>query len=454
MRGSSKLNHRPYMPFNRIQETLCPYICRIAPAEDSVEFQWLDNGCDGVHAVFYSKRNDEKKTKKTVCDHMVTLDGLAKETEYEFYIEAENGKKSRTRLFRTGKVPEGSVVINYLHPEDPCYDYSGKFLGSPNLVRCKSGRLIASMDVFASFQPQNVTLLFYSDDDGKSWSYLTELYPFYWATLFYYRETLYALGLTTEYGHLEITCSKDEGVTWADAKPIFYGSNFSCKYGGVHKMPMQLVPYGGRLYTTVEYGCWEYGSHLPAILSIDENADFMVPENWSMTEVLPFEGEWARSSGKQGDTIEGNLVVAPDGRLYSFMRYRVGEMLKLRVNTEDPDAMPEFVAIVKAPVSNAMFRLIPGDGKYRLITNRKTPESAKNECWTYRNVLSVFESEDLENYTFVKDIFNYEHIHPEKIGFQYPTFLCENQEILLAVRAAFNEPDNAHNSNYILFCKA
>jgi len=453
MKGSSKINFRPYMPLNRVQETLCPYICRLAPDETSVEIQWLDNGSDGVHTIFYGIKGENEKKALIVADKIVRIDGLEKETDYEFYIEADNGNKSRTRLFRTGEIPEGCSVINYLHPDDPYYDMSGKFLGSPSIVRTKSGRLIASMDVFLSFKPQNLTLTFCSDDDGKTWRYLNDIYRFFWSTLFYYKDVLYIMGVTTEYGDLRIACSHDEGETWSEAKTIFYGSNFSCIYGGIHRPPMQIVPYKGRLYTTTEYGCWEYGSHLPAILSIDEDADLMNPENWSMSEVLPFEGKWAEKSGKQGDTIEGNVVCAPDGNLYSFMRYRVGEMLKLRVNTENPDAMPEFVDIVEAPVSNAMFRLLKTGDKYLLITNRRTEESSKHECWTYRNVLSVFESYDLENFIFVKDIFNFEHIHPEKVGFQYPNFLLENGKVSLMVRSAFNEPDNAHNSNYMLFCR-
>ena len=453
MRGSSKINHRPYLPLNRYKEIFCPYICRIAPNTESVEIEWFDNGSDGIHIFFYGKRGEEAKFEKTITENIIHINGLEKETEYEFYIEADNGNKSRTRLFRTGEIPGDCSVINYLHPEDTYYDFSGRYLGSPSIVRTKSGRLVASMDLFLSFKPQNLTLTFYSDDNGKTWRYLNDIYRFFWPTLFYYKDVLYIIGVTTEYGDLRIACSYDEGVTWSEAKTIFYGSNFSCIYGGIHRPPMQIVSYKGRLYTTFEYGCWEHGSHLPSILSIDENADLMNPENWTATEVLPFEGEWAKMSEKQGDTIEGNIVCAPDGNLYSFMRYKVGEMLKIRVNTEEPEKMPEFVDVVKAPVSNAMFRIVPHKDKYLLITNRKTPESAKHDCWTYRNVLSVFESYDLENFTFVKDIFNFEHIHPEKVGFQYPNFLYDGSKLSLMVRSAFNEPDNAHNSNYMLFCK-
>jgi len=453
MKGSSKINHRPYRPINRFKEVNMPYICRLAPYETYVEIEWFNNGSNEEHTLFYGVRENDKKTAITVNVGTVKIENLLKDTDYEFYIEAPNGDRSETRFFRTGEIPNGCSVINYLHPEDPYYDYSGKFLGTPAIIRTKSGKLIASMDVFESWKPQNVTLMFYSEDDGKNWKYITDLYPFYWTTLFYYKEKLYALGLTTEYGSLQIICSEDEGETWTEAKTLFHGSNCTCKYGGVHKPPMQIVSHNGRLYMSCEYGCWEYGSHLPAVISIDENDDLMVAENWSMTEVLPYDGEWAEKSGKQGDTIEGNLVVAPDGNMYNFMRYKIGEMLKLKVNTEDPDAMLEFSGIINAPVSNSMFRIVPVDDKYIMITNRKTEEAAKYEHWSYRNVLSMYETTDLENFTLVKDIFNFEHIHPKEVGFQYPAVLYENGEIRLMVRSAFNKADNSHNSNYMLFCK-
>lgn len=454
MRGSNKINHKPFLPINRQNELKIPYICRMAPFSTGLEFEWFDYGCDGEHTVYFGKKGEETKTALKIRESIAVLEGLEENTHYEMYIESETGGRSKTRLFRTGEIPEGCSVINYLHPEDPYYDLSGRFLGTPSMVRTDSGKLIASMDVFESFKPQNLAILFYSEDDGKSWRYLTDLFPYFWTTLFYRKGILYALGVTTEYGDLHIACSKDEGETWSEAKTIFRGSNFSCKYGGVHKPPMQIVPYKGRLYLPCEYGCWEYGSHLPAIISISEDDDLMVPENWIMSDILPFEGEWKeKANGEQKDTIEGNIVVAPDGNLYSFMRWSVGAFLKLKINTDNPEKAPEFVDIVEAPVSNSIFRIIPKDGKYLMITNRRTEKSLKHDYWTYRNVLSVYESEDLESFTFVKDIFNREDEHPGKNGFQYPNFILEGDEILLMVRAAFNEPDNAHNSNHMLFCK-
>lgn len=86
MRGSGKINYRPYLPLNRIRETVCSYIGRLAPGETGVELEWLDNGSDGHHTLFYGKRGEKEKTALSVADSVVRIDGLEKETEYEFYM--------------------------------------------------------------------------------------------------------------------------------------------------------------------------------------------------------------------------------------------------------------------------------------------------------------------------------------------------------------------------------
>jgi hypothetical protein len=382
---------------------------------------------------------------------VVRIEGLKSDVDYELYVEAENGLKSNLRLARTGAIPEGAVVINYLHPEDGQYDFSGRFLCSPSVARTKSGRIVAGMDVFAGADAQTLTLLFKSEDDGKTWRYLTDLHPFYWASLFYHRDVLYILGLTTEYGNLQIACSEDEGETWSAPVTLFYGSNYSCKYGGVHRAPMQINSYNGRLYTSCEYGCWKMGSHLPAVLSIDENADLMEPENWYRSEFLPFEGEWKEASGGvQKQTIEGNVVRGPDGNLYNYMRWDLGSYLRLKVNEQDPEAPLEFAGIFEAPVTTSMFRVIPDGDKYLVVTNRKT-DAATIPHSSYRNVLTLFETEDMENFKFIKDIVNFEDQDPNLYGFQYPTYLYENGVLSLVVRSSFNGAEDFHNANYSLF---
>jgi len=298
MRGSNKIYHRPYCPAILSDSLKNPYIPRLAPSIDGFEFEWFDNYCGGEHTLYYSKRGESEKAKMPIWEREIKVSGLMADTDYEFYIESAEGRRSNVRLFHTGACPEGTSIINYLHPEDTQYIFSGKFLCSPSIARTASGRLIATMDVFGGMMAQNLTLAFFSDDDGDSWHYLTDIYPFYWASLFSHGGRVYLLGLTTEYGNLQITYTDDDGESWANPTTIFYGSNVLCDFGGNHRAPMQVTQHGGRIWTSCEYGCWKMGYHLPAVLSIDENADLMVAENWTRSDFIKFDGEWKRDGGE------------------------------------------------------------------------------------------------------------------------------------------------------------
>ncbi|MBR4867140.1 MAG: exo-alpha-sialidase [Clostridia bacterium] len=450
MKGSNKLTHRPYFPPNVAHRRQAPYICRLAPGEFGFELEWLPLESTGPYNLCYGVRGSEDYQTVPLLDPVMKVWGLEPDTDYEVFILAK-GVKSATRLLRTGAIPEGATVINYLHPEDPQYDFSGRYLCSPCLARTQSGRLVAGMDLFGGQMAQNLILLFKSEDDGKTWRYMTDLYPFYWGSLFTHRGVLYMLGLTTEYGNLQIAASYDEGESWTAPVTLFYGSNVLCRYGGVHRAPMHVVEDGGRLYTSCEYGCWAMGSHLPAVLSVDRDADLLDPENWTRSELLHFDGEWKEAAGTQGDTMEGNIVRDPDGKLYNYLRWKVGSYLRLKINEEDPDAPLEFAGIIPAPVSNSMFRVIPHDGKYTWITNRVTEKVAAFGRGCQRSVLSVLESRDNRNFTLCYDVVNREEEDPEYTGFQYPVHLYEGDKLSLVVRSGFNGAHNAHYANYSLF---
>lgn len=453
MRGSRRIHHRPYIPYNRTADAARPYICRLAPGADLVTLEWLAAE-EGIHQLVIRKRGEESGIRLQISEATVTAGGLSENTEYELFIESPAGLVSNVRLFITSEVPEGATVINYLHPEDKQYDFSGNCLCSPSLVRTKSGRLIAGMDVFAGRSGQNTTLLFYSDDNGKGWRYLTDLHPFYWANMFFHKGALYALGQTQEYGDLYIVRSDDDGESWSDPTLLFYGTSWCCKGGGLQHTPMQLTSYKGRLYASFEYGSWGLSDgHLPGVMSVAEDADLMQTENWSFSEIVPYDGRWKEDdSGVKGQSIEGNLIVGPDGVLYDIMRHKMGLWLKLRVNTEDLDAPPEYVSIEEAPVSTSMFRLFPYKGKYLLITNRKTEETATRfDEGSYRNVLSAFVSDDLKSFKLIKDIVDFRTHNPKLYGFQYPCFIAEEDGVRLTVRAAFNGAENFHNANYSLY---
>ena len=447
MKCSGHIVHHPYVPPTQTLDA--PYICRLAPSEQAIQLEWFDKRSHAPYTLFYAKRHSGEWSSVVIEESCITIGNLSPDTDYELFIEDATGRRSRTRPARTGRVPEGTSVINYLHPEDEQYLFSGKYLCSPSIVRTASGRLIAGMDVFGPSMGQNTMLLFYSDDDGDHWRYLCDLYPFYWANLFFHQNAIYVMGVTTEYGNLQISRSTNDGMTWEDPTTLLYGANLLCATGGVAREPMHLTEFKGRFYTACGFGSWKSGGHVPCVLSVDVNADLMVASNWTCSAPLHADERWYNDIGKRGEAIEGNLVVYPDGKLYDCLRWRRGEMLRLRVDTENPDAPPAFVSIDYAPVSNSLFRIIPIGKKYLLITNRKSV--LYNDF--LRNVLSLYESDDLKHFSFIRDIVNFEEQSPRKYGFQYPSFALHESTLYVTIRSAFNNADSFHNSNYMLFYK-
>ena len=313
--------------------------------------------------------------------------------------------------------------------------------------------------------PQNLMILFKSADNGVTWNYLTDLFPFYWGSLFVHHNKLYVLGLTTEYGDLQIACSENGGEDWSSPVTLFRGSNFRCQMGGMHRAPMTVINYNGRLWTSAEYGSWAMGGHLPMVLSIKENDDLLIPENWCMSEPLKFEGDWLaesrRRSGasvlditidsdgnilgeKRGDSIEGNIVVGKDGNIYNIMRYFPNEALYLKVDEKDPEKKLKFDGILPFDMGHSKFQISQHEsGIYYAVGNR-LPK---------RNIVSLYKSDDLKNWVFVKDILDYKDYDLTKVGFQYPYFIFDGDEILLLLRTAFNNADTFHNTNYTIFIR-
>ena len=197
MKGCSLWSYAPYKPLLRNVGDI--YICRIAPNENEIHFEWLDID-NAEYSIYYRKRNDGDfilcgKTNGTEFD----IKSLETDTDYEFYIQS-GAKKSLVRLARTGKTV--GTVVNYLHRDDEAYSFSGRYLCSPSLVRHPDGFLLASMDLFAVGHPQNLTLIFRSDDDGETWHYVSELMPCFWGKMFIHKNELYMLSCSTEYGDL------------------------------------------------------------------------------------------------------------------------------------------------------------------------------------------------------------------------------------------------------------
>ncbi|MBR3894539.1 MAG: hypothetical protein IKJ35_05265 [Clostridia bacterium] len=448
MKGINTWSYHPYRPL--LTEVGEIYICRIVPHTDKIHFEWLPIS-EKSYSVYYRKRYETKfvcwgSTPNTSCD----IEGLMNETDYEFYVEA-NGNKSRTRLARCGE--SVGTVVNYLHPDDRAYAFSGQYLCSPSLVRHPDGYLLASMDLFAGGTPQNLTLIYRSDDGGETWSYVSELMPCFWGKLFLHRGELYMLACSTEYGDLLIGKSTDGGKSFSAPVCLLRGSGGKGGNIGVHKNPQSVFRHNGRIYETLEWGSWSNKEfcHAAMVMSCDENDDLLDPCNWSFTEPRKF----AHFDPILADlplcsqTIEGALTLSPDGRLLNVMRFsKQRHALVYEVNTEDHDAPLTYSHLMEFPsnLSKFVIKKDPVSGIYYSVVTR-----AYNANKSARNLLSLVRSEDLVTWETVCDLIDYRDRDAKYYGFQYVDFEFDGDDLIFLCRTAINGANSFHNANYSTF---
>ena len=449
MKGTNTWSYAPYKPL--LTDVGEVYICRVAPDKNVIRLEWLKSG--DVYSVYYRKRGEGEficytNTKDVFCD----IEGLDTDADYEFYVSSGD-KKSRIRLAHTGECV--GTVVNYLHPEDEAYAFSGRYLCSPSLVRHPDGYLLASMDVYAGGYPQNLTIIYRSDDDGKSWYYVSELMPSFWGKMFIHRGELYMLSVSTEYGDLLIGKSVDGGKTFSAPVTLLRGSNGKNGNDGVHKNPQNIVRYNGRIYETLEWGTWSNTdfAHAAMVMSCDENDDLLDPQSWSFTEPVKFAHFVPELSDMpmNPQMIEGTLAVSPDGKLYNHMRFGMGgHSIVYKVNTDDPDAPLEFSRLMKFPanLSKFMIKFDEITGKYFSVATIGYLDS--NKYW-YRDYLVLMSSADLVDWKIEKDIFDYRGVDGKHIGFQYVDFEIDGDDIIFLCRTSFNGAHDFHDSNYSTF---
>ena len=463
MKGITGWNYRPYRPASRLSECRLPFIVRIAPHEDWFEAEYIDNGAeDAPHAVLWRPMGSDEAFSSADLPKEDTfrVDGLLPDTDYEFRIRRTDGSgESALRYVRTGPVPGSNrgkpgSIVNYLHPMDPVYSFSGHSLCSPSILRLDSGALLASMDVFAGEAPQNLTLLFRSDDGGKSWHYLTDLFPCFWATLFLHKGRLFIQACSTEYGDILIGESRDEGLTWSKPVHLFVGSS-SSRAAGWQRAPMPILHHAGRLWVSADYGAWSEGGHSIGVLSIAEDDDLMVSENWTCSELVAYDPAWPGApKGHSSGLLEGSMVVDPEGRLLDILRIGLvgcepshGIAVALQADPDNPEKALAFHSFISLPSgSNSKTHILRDDvsGTYvavgNICVNPETPAQ--------RNVLALEYSRDLVHWEIADLILDCRTEDPEKTGFQYPCFLIDGSDLLCLSRTSLNGAYNYHDANY------
>ncbi|GAA3401763.1 exo-alpha-sialidase [Paenibacillus hodogayensis] len=448
------------------------HIDRIAPGDREAQISWRTNGKgEGDSRACLLEVNLQAAGREPIVrrfdadeDHKsVTISGLDNGIDYRVHLTRLSGDGSAAtvvgpaRLFRCGLVP--GTIVNYIHPEDRTYEFSGRSTASPSIVKLPDGRLVVSHDVFWMEAGQNLSMVFRSDDDGRTWRFVSYLYPCFWGKLFVHRERLYMLATSTEYGDLLIGCSEDGGDTWGAPTILMKGG--TRETGGPHKAPMPVIVHRNRIWTSIDCGAWKAGGHRTGMLSAPEDADLLDAASWTTTPFLPYDPQWpgAISGGSLPNLLEGNAVVAPDGRLAVIPRYQTiggtpnyGRTIVLYADAERPDAPLVFGKTIDFHGNMSKFTVHYDErsGKYWSLVSRVTGTNAGQ-----RNVLALVRSADMERWEVVRDILNYEHNgwpeNDRQVGFQYVDWIVDGDDLLFVSRTALNGAHNFHDANYTTF---
>lgn len=349
------------------------------------------------------------------------------------------------------------VVIDYSPAS------SRQYIGSPSLAVLPNSDYVASHDFFgpATREHQRATsVIIRSTDRGQTWRKISTIDGQFWSTLFVHRGALYLIGTDRHHGSAIIRRSRDGGITWTE--PLDSTSGLLRDNGEYHCAPVPVIEHAGRLWRGMERRNppvgWGY-NYNAGMFSVPVEADLLDAKNWTFAEFLPSNTNWL--GGQFYAWLEGNAVVARDGRLLDILR-------------ADTWGYPEKAAIVSISADGQKTAFDPQSGFIdfpggaKKFTIRYDPKS--DSYWSLatlvperhrsskkpagvRNTLALTSSRDLTNWN-VRTILLHDP-DTARHGFQYVDWLFDGNDIIAACRTAHEDgvggARNNHDANYLTF---
>lgn len=340
---------------------------------------------------------------------------------------------------------------------------SGVFVGAPSLVITPEGIYIASMN-FTSIQggdrgKVHRTAVYTSTDRGLHWTLQAEIDHMRWSSLFYYRETLYLMGVYEAFGNAVIRKSLDGGKTWTSPVDRRHGLLAEGRY---HCAPVPVVIHEGRIWRAMEDAL--SGREFRVFMmsaAIDE--DLLDADSWTFSNKIPFDRSWF--DGTMTGWLEGNVVITPQQEVIDILRcgfsdgkHSIAAMVHISQDGKTARFDPES-DFVRFPGASKKFtiRYDPESQKYWSLVNWIQPGDMKHlkksGAGRIRNNLSLVSSKDLSNWIVERTVLYHPDIQYH--AFQYVDWQFDGDDLVAVSRTAFDDgvggADSYHNANFITF---
>jgi hypothetical protein len=343
---------------------------------------------------------------------------------------------------------------------------SGRYVGSPSIVILPDGNYLASHDLFGPKSGSTTcatTVVFLSKNRGKSWHKRAQLQCAFWSNLFVHRGAVYLMGTTSEYGRIVIRRSVDDGKTWT--KPDTTSTGLLAPDGHWHTAPCPVVEHDGRLWRAFENagGGTQWGKRFEAgMLSVPDDANLLVAANWTFSNLLPRNPEWL--NGDFGGWLEGNAVVAPDGKVVDVLRVAAPHLpekaaivhISADGRTASFDPATGFINF-RGGATKFTIRHDPKEGGYWTLANIVAGQSGSSvfsmSPSSVRNTLALVYSSDLRKWE-VRGIILH-HPDVKHHAFQYVDWQFDGNDIIVASRTSYDDglggAHSFHDADYLTF---
>lgn len=373
---------------------------------------------------------------------------------------------------RVSGPPPGTVV--FASPDREHF-----FCGSPSILILPDGRYLVSHDIGGKHARAGHTLIQQSTDRGATWRQIADVPDQKWATLFQHRGATYLLGTSAKGGNMIVRRSGDGGRTWTNPTDATHGLLAAGKY---HCAPTPVVVHEGRIWRAFE----QFAPTAPVrafrafVMSAPESADLLDAANWTRTNQISHSRDWLQT--RNGEWLEGNVVVTPGGKLVDILRVESHPAIGAPFALPGPNArIPRFEVAAMMRISpdgrrvdfdpaRDYIHFIGSEAKFTIRFDERSrrywsigskitnPQSGY--AWLYtphhqRNVLALTSSGDLRRWEERCRLLRFREGQvvtkdESRVGFQYVDWQFDGADLVAVCRLAWNGL-NYHDANFITF---